>query len=239
MISTTADLTTADELLLLAIEPDSGRISARPPFTLPYALAGAMLMDVMRDQRVTLTDAKLAAGPDTGEPWCDAILARIRRMPLPQGIGYWVNAFAYQHFRAQDRTTWRLIERGLVTIDVRLTLGLVPSTRYYLAQPAVRDAIAARIASALTTEDAPGPQIVSLIAMAAACRILEHLVDRPHRRAAMRRARTMLQGDASATDTALAAAQYTYAASMEVYASVCAGGHGAGGGHGGGGHGGH
>jgi Golgi phosphoprotein 3 (GPP34) len=238
LIGAATDLTTADELLLLAIDPRTGRLSARPPFTLPLALAGAMLMDLIHDQHVMLIDGKVVAGLETGEPWRDAILARIRRMPLPQGIGYWVNALGVPRFRAQDRTTWRLIERGLVSPYIRLFLGVLASTRFTVTQPAIRNAIAARVAGALTTDNRPDPQTASLIAMAGASGLLDRLVDRRHRISARRRTRSILQGDESANDAVLAAAQYTYAAAMEVYSAVCAGGGDGGGGHGGG-HGGH
>jgi hypothetical protein len=197
-----------------------------------------MLMDLMHDERVTVIDGVVVAGPDTADPLSDAILARIRRMPIPQGIGYWINALGAPQFRAQDRITWRLIERGLVSIDVRLALVVFASTRYIVTEPAVRDAIASRITRALTSDDRVEPQTVSLITMADACGILKHVIKRQYRRAAWRRARSIMQSDEFASDAALATAQYAYAASLEVYASVCAAGHGTGGGHGGG-HGGH
>jgi Golgi phosphoprotein 3 (GPP34) len=233
------DLTTADELLLLAIEPRTGRIAARPPHSLPFALAGAMLMDLIHDRQITVVDDKIVAGADTGEPWCDAILARIRRMPIPQGIGYWVIAVGAPQFRAQDRVTWRLIERGLVTLDVRRVLVVFSSMRYVVALPGVRDALRARVAAAMATNESVSAQFGSLIAMAASCGILHRLIAGQQRRAARQRLLAILQADEFATGEAVTAAQFVSAATFEVYSAVCAGGHGAGGGGHGGGHGGH
>src|SRR5580658_3625931 len=203
-------LTTADELMLLAIDPGSSKLRAHPPHTLPLALAGAMLMDVIRAEIVTVTDGNLVAGDDTGEPMWDAILARIRRMPLPQGIGYWVNLFGAPQFRAQDRVTWRLIERKLITIDVRVALGVFDSTLYVIADEDARSAIAAKVARVLVTDDPPDAQTVSLLAMAVACGLLDRLSDGKHRIAARRRARSILGADEAAADVARSTSQFLY-----------------------------
>lgn len=240
MIGAGLDLTTADELMLLAIEPKTGRIAARPPHSLPLALAGAMLMQLIHDQHITVVEDKVVAGEDTGQAWCDAILARIRRMPIPQGIGYWVVAVGAQQFRAQDRVTWRLIERGLVSFDVRPVLGGVFSSMHYVvAQPGVRVAIRGRVAAAMATDEFVDAQTASLIAMAAACGILHRLIPGGQRTVARRRLLAILQADEFATGEAVTAAQFVSAATFEVYSAVCAGGHPGGGGGHGGGHGGH
>lgn len=240
MIGAALDLTTADELMLLAIEPKTGRVAARPPHSLPLALAGAMLTDLIHDQHITVVDDKVVAGVDTGEPWRDAIIGRIRRMPIPQGIGYWVVSVGAPQFRAQDRVTWRLIERGLVSLDVRPVLGGVFSSMHYvIAQPEVRDGIRSRVAAAMATDESVDAQTAALIAMAAACGILHRFVARGQRVVARRRLLAILQADEFATGEAVAAAQFVSAATFEVYSAVCAGGHAGGGGGHGGGHGGH
>jgi Golgi phosphoprotein 3 (GPP34) len=233
------DLTTADELMLVAIEPKTGRVAARPPHSLPLALAGAMLMELIHDGHITVVDDKVVAGADTGQPWCDAILARIRRMPIPQGIGYWVIAVGSPQFRSQDRVTWRLIERGLVRLDVRSMLGVFSSIRFVVARPDVRDAIRARVAMAMATDGPVDAQTVSLIAMAAASGILHRLIAGQPRTAARRRLLAILRADQFATGEAVIAAEFVSAATFEVYSAVFAGGHGGGGGGHGGGHGGH
>jgi hypothetical protein len=234
------DLTTADELMLLAIEPKTGRITARPPHSLPLALAGAMLMELIHDQHIAVVDEKIVAGADTGQPWRDAILARIRRMPIPQGIGYWVTSVGAPQFRAQDRVTWRLIERGLVTLDVRPVLGgVLSSMRYVVAQPDVRDAIKERVAAAMATDESVDAQTLSLIAMTAASGMLHRFIAKGQRVVARRRLLAILQADEFATGEAVTAAQFVSAATFEVYSAVCAGGHPGGGGGHGGGHGGH
>jgi hypothetical protein len=239
VIGAALDLTTADELMLLAIEPKTGRIAARPPHSLPLALGGAMLMDLMHDHDIAVVDDKVVAGADTGQPWRDAILARIRSQPIPQGIGYWVVSLGVPQFRAQDRVMWRLIERRLVSLDVRPVLGGVFSSMHYVvAQPEVRGAIRNRVAAAMATDDPVDAQTVSLIAMAAASGILHRFVAKGQRAVAQRRLLAMVQADERATSEAVTAAQFVSAATVEVYSAVCAGGHAGGGGHGGG-HGGH
>jgi hypothetical protein len=150
-------------------------------------------MDLIHDGHITVVDDKVVAGADTGQPWCDAILARIRRMPIPQGIGYWVISVGAPPFRAQDRVTWRLIERGLVRLDVRSMLGVFSSTRFVVARPDVRDAIRARVATAMATDGSVDAQTVSLIAMAAASGRPHRLIAGQPRMAARRRMLAILR----------------------------------------------
>lgn len=98
-----SQFTLAEELLLLAIDPRHGRLVEKPPGSLAYAVAGAMLTGLLHAGQVMLVDGKVMAGTDSGDPLTDMVLEAVRDLSSPQSLGYWVNALALKPFLAQAR----------------------------------------------------------------------------------------------------------------------------------------
>jgi hypothetical protein len=190
MLNAESELTTAEELLLLALDPESGRISSHPVELLKGALAGAVLMDLFRKGCITLVDERIVPGADTGERWCDDVLARVRELPAPRGIAFWVDAFGYETSNAESWTISSLLASGM--LKERRALDFIPDKHYTLLQPAVRTAIVAKVLDVLT--DPPmARQVIALVVCASACGVLDAVVPHAARQAMSQRVSAILQ----------------------------------------------
>jgi hypothetical protein len=197
MLNAESELTTAEELLLLALDPESGRISSHPVELLKAALAGAVLMDLFRTECITLVDERIVAGADTGERRCDEVLARMRELPAPRGIAFWVDAFGYETNNAESWTISSLLASGM--LNERKALDFIPDKRYTLLRPAARTAIVTKVLDILTVDPPMPRQVIALVVCASACGVLDAVVPHAARQAMNQRVRAILQSGSGAS----------------------------------------
>jgi hypothetical protein len=214
MQSAVSELTTAEELLVLGLDPKSGRMSSHPVELLKAGIAGAVLMDLFRKRCITLVDERVVPGPDTGERWWDDVLARIRELPVCRGIGFWVDAFGYETNGAQAWTVSSLLAKGMVT--ERNILEVIPGKRYTLVQPAIRAHLIDKILRILAPEGLMDRQLVALVVCASACGVVDAVVPRATRQAMKERLDEILQPDAASNAEAKDGGPIT----AEVYSAI-------------------
>jgi hypothetical protein len=214
MRSAESELTTAEELLVLALDPESGRMRSHPVELLQAGVAGAVLMDLFRKRCITLVDERVVPGPDMGERWCDDVLARIRELPVCRGIGFWVDAFGYEANGAEAWTVSTLLAKGM--IKERHLLEVIPDKRYTLVQPATRARLIDKILRILAPDGPPDRQLVALVVCASACGVLDAVVPHATRQAMKERVSEILQPGAQSS----AEAEDGGAITTEVYSAI-------------------
>ena len=171
--STQEALTTAEELLLLAIDPRSGALHSHPTFRLSAALAGAVLLDLFADGSLTLVDDTVVAGANSSNSRYAAAVERIRNLPTAHGVPWWVDAFGYAGLEAKGWTIASLAEKGVIAVDKRPWLPPFPRTRYRLTEPTARSAVASKILARSERIAQPDPQSIVISVMAAECGLVE------------------------------------------------------------------
>ncbi len=185
-------LTTAEELLLLAIDPRTGALHSRPAFRLPAAVAGAVLLDLFADDSLTLVDDKVLAGAVGDNTRYGAVVERIRQSP-PHDVPWWVDAFGFAGKEAKGWVIASLADRGVIAIDTHPWLPPFPRTRYRLLEPAARSAVASKILATLRADCPPNTQSTALAVMAGECGFVNELAPRSERRGLTQRVSTLLQ----------------------------------------------
>ena len=93
-------LTIAEEILLLVIDEESGKIQDRlPVHSLRNAVAGALLMELTLSNRIDSDLHQLFVTDQTplGEPVLDRALARIVADGQRRPISHWVGLFAEEY----------------------------------------------------------------------------------------------------------------------------------------------
>lgn len=191
----------SDQLLLIAIDRRSGRLRDRPPGSLGYAIAGAMLTDLLAGGAATVVDGTVVAGDVSDSPLAETFLREVREVPAPQSLGYWVNALTVKPFVAQSYAIESLRRRGAITVKTRRTLGVWPITRFAVLAVGERERTLTMITRALTSNAAVDADCAALITLVVWCGLLSHVVARSVRRAGRRRVRQIVH---QASDLAIA-----------------------------------
>ena len=142
-----------EELLLLALRDEEGTISAA---MYPYALAGAVLAELMLHERIRVEDAKqkmvhpLSPSP-VGDALLDECLEKITTAEQPDTLADWVERFtAVRHLK--DRVAEGLCERGILRQEKGTFLFVFPKVTYPEVDHGPEGKILQRLSSAIFEE---------------------------------------------------------------------------------------
>jgi hypothetical protein len=191
----------ADQLMLLAFSPGNGRLRMGARSHLGAGLGGAVLTELALRGSIAMEPGRRPAGrlrvrplgPLAGEPFLDAMAARIQAAK-PRTLTWWIRrGLADVH----GQVLARLTGAGVVT-----TTGTL-RRHSYLVYPQARDEAVARLQLALLTDPArvaglwaADPWSASLASLAFACRVLEiGWLPRDHRRLAKANLRVIRGAD--------------------------------------------
>ena len=173
-------LSIAEEIVLLALDDETGKPSTRlPVHSLRNAVSGALLMDLAFENRIDTDLHRLIvidAAP-LGEPVLDDVLAQIASDEEERGTGHWVHLIAGEYEALQPQLLDRLVARGILS-QREGRLSWLHGVRCY---PTVDDRpqrdVKQRITDTLVSEVIPHPRDIAIICLADACGLWRSVVD--------------------------------------------------------------
>lgn len=130
----------AEELLLLLLDDETGKMSGTSAMSVDTVLGGAVLVDLTLAGRIGVTARKPGAQPDrldvlsgagTGDPLLDEALARLAEKDGTAAA----NAVYHASRGVRKAVTERLVESGVLTEERRRVLGIFPSRTLPPADP--------------------------------------------------------------------------------------------------------
>jgi hypothetical protein len=213
----------AEELLLLALDDESGRVVVSE---IDKGLAGAVLIELALLDRVRVTEKgeatragrlQVRPGPAPAHPVLAAGLATIgdREGRKPERV---IDALGKS---LRDRLADGLVEAGVLRREKHKVLGLFPTRRLPARDSTHERTVRSRIQDALAGA-APDERTAALIALLSALKAVTTVFDVPDKRAARRRAKEIAEGQWAAT-AVRKAVEAVYAATVAaVVASTAA-----------------
>jgi len=141
-----------EELLLLALRDEEGTISAA---MYPYALAGAILAELMLHERIRIEDPKkmvhVLDDSPLGDGLLDECLEKIGKEDRPDSLADWVERFtAIRHLK--DRVAEGLCERGILRAEKGTFLFVFPKVTYPEVDHGPEGKVLQRLRSAIFSE---------------------------------------------------------------------------------------
>ncbi|MEV5001670.1 GOLPH3/VPS74 family protein [Nocardioides sp. LML1-1-1.1] len=213
-------MTIASDLVLLTIDPATGRSLLGSTATGPV-LGGAVLVDLVLAERVAVdgdpkwAKAALVSGTSVGSVPHDRALARISPGSHPRVR----NLVPRLGRKVRDDVLDVLVAEQAVVARKEKALGLFPVTRYDVRDTARRDRVLDRVRAVLAG-GAPDETTGPLVALLQAGDVVKKLVPKDERRAAVRRAKEVVQGDWAGTAVRQAVVAATTAATTAISASA-------------------
>lgn len=205
-----------EELLLLAIDDTTGKISPPEPNALNYGLAGAVLMDLLIAGRLDLANGKLvlADAASTGNAVLDEAALEIGRNEKVGDARYWVDKLGRAHLK--ERILERLVQRRILRREEHRIVWVIPLDRYPTADPAPEREVRQRIRDVVLEGVAPEPHIAALIGLMKACNLTALVFTKDEQRSYGQRIDQIAHGDAvgQAVSRAAEAAQAATQAAM-------------------------
>ena len=174
-----ADLTIAEQLVLLAYGPDGRQRVRRREIDL--AVAGALLAQLVADGGADVVDGRLTvAGRSTPSgAELDSVSRAIAEKDGAHAPRWWVRHLASSETR--QRLLDRLVAAGVLEKVTKRLLGLFPVDRYPARGATARDATIGRL-RAVAAGSGADPRDKALATLAHAARLDRDLVDKPGRK---------------------------------------------------------
>ena len=188
-------LTVAEEILLLVLDDETGKLNTKlPVHSLRNAVSGALLMDLAFDNRIDTDLHRLTAIDSTplGEPVLDHVLTRIAAEE--RATGYWVDLFARDHETLQPQLLHRLVTRGILSQREGRLFWIVGVRRYPTVDDRPQRNVKRRIMNTLLSEVIPDPRDIAIICLADACALWRSIAPLPKSRRDTRQRRVEARG---------------------------------------------
>lgn len=177
-MTTAAKLTLAEELLLIALDDESGRLINLPPFWLDTALAAAILMELCLVGRLDTDPERvvvLSAEP-TGSAILDEVLALVVADRTTHPSSLWIRRIGTRGPELCDQVIAGLVSRGVLK-SVEKRLLWVFKTRVYPPTSGLEEQeVRSRLMTLLNNTEIPDTRDALLIGLLSATGIMGRLL---------------------------------------------------------------
>ncbi len=169
----------AEEIILLLLDDENGTFARVPSWSLGYALAGGILMDLALENRIDtdLESLVLLDATPVGDSLLDPTLAEIAAGEK-HDARYWVQQTAQRADAIREEALSRLVANGILERREDRFLWVFQTRRYPMVQGEAEREVKLRIMGVLFSDEIPHPRDMVIISLADACRIFEGLLSR-------------------------------------------------------------
>ena len=170
----------AEEMLLLVLDDENGRFARVPDWSMNYALAGSVLMDLAMENRIDTDPNKLVLLDETptGDDLLDPTLEDIALAENEHDARYWVERAAGRAQVIRERALERLVEAGILEQRDDRFLWVFKSRRYPAVDGTAQREVKLRVMGVLFSDEIPDPHDVVTICLADACGIFRKILSK-------------------------------------------------------------
>ncbi len=189
--------TLAEDLLLLALDDDSGTVSwSRPAAELRFGLGGALLMDLALLECVedVANNITVVAPTSTGDELLDRALETIRSSDRPKDAKHWVKTLGDQK-GLKDQLARRLVERGILREETHTFLWVVHESRYPTEDSVPEDTMRDQIHATVFGNAEPDTRTLLLLSLVHACHLTDGVFAKVERKEANQRITRLVEDE--------------------------------------------
>ncbi len=170
----------AEEVLLLLLHDENGKFARVADWSLGYALAGGVLMDLALENRIDTDLEKLYLIDPTpvDDELLDSTLADIAAAEDKRDARFWVERTAGCADVIREQALDRLIRNGILERRDDRFLWVFKSRRYPAIDGKAEREVKLRIMGVLFSDEIPSPRDIVIICLADACGLFGELLSR-------------------------------------------------------------
>jgi Golgi phosphoprotein 3 len=193
-------LTLPQELYLLALHEEKGRVPASLSTSLHYGLGGAILAELILQGKVGLDDKRKAVVVNNGmfneDDLLNEGLERIQASGRHHRATYWISTFSDYIKKLEKRLANRLGEQGVLRKGEKRFLGVVPYEAYPAQDASARFWIKQHLRSVVLGGEAADAHTAALLSLVWACGLLGRVFTRDELKTARRQIEALRHGEA-------------------------------------------
>ena len=192
-------LTLPQELYLLALHEEKGRVPASLVTSLHYGLGGAILAELILQSRVGLDDERKAVVVNNSMFGEDDLLneglERIQASGRHHKSPYWVSTFSDHIKKLEKRLAYHLVDAGVLRKEEKRFLGVVPYEAYPAQDASARFWIKQHLRSVVLGGEPLDAHTAMLLSLVRACDLLGRVFTRDELKAARRKIEELTRGE--------------------------------------------
>ena len=174
-------LTLAEELLLLALDDETGALVKLAPYSLELSLAAALVMELTLEGRIDTDLEKLfvVSAEPTGLTVLDEVLAEICAEPAPQPTRFWLSRLSRSTPVHPERIARSLVDQGVLRLVEKRLLWVLKSRTYPPVSGLEQREVRQRIVTLLDNTEIPDTRDALLVGLLRASGLVDRLFDEP------------------------------------------------------------
>lgn len=187
-----------EEIFLLGLNDQKGRISQDVDLEIRFLLSGAILAELALGEYITLDEKKrlvvLRSGP-TGEALMDEALEQLAAASKARRPSYWIRRLADGVKRLQRRVGMQLVHRGILRREEKRYLWVIPYEAFPQQDASAKFWLKQRLRAAVLAGGPADPRTVALLGLLRACDLLDLIFTRDEIKVARKTVDTLTQTD--------------------------------------------
>ena len=182
-------LTMLEEVVLLAVDENSGGLRSTRPSATGYALVGAVFFDLALARKIdTDTEAiQIIDRSPTGSPTLDRVLAAMAERGEMTSVREWIEEISYRRVDLEGEALASLIRQGILRHEKSKRLWIIDVERFPMVDNRPQRDVRLRLAEAILSDKIPDTRDIMLVSIAEPCGLLDYVL--PSEQLARRRER--------------------------------------------------
>lgn len=164
-------LTLAEDIILLLLDDDTGKLASIDLMTLNYAMAGAVLMDLALRNKIDtdLESLIVADSTPTGLQMLDTYLDKISSENKENNTRYWLTELSNYGDDIVESALNMLVEKKILKTEEKKILWVIGTRVYPMIDDKEEKEVKRRIIDLLMSDVIPTPQDVVLVSLMDTC----------------------------------------------------------------------
>lgn len=171
-------LTMLEEVVLLAVDEQTGSLRSTREFGTAYALVGAVFFDLALARKIdTGTETiHIVNRTPTGNATLDRVLAGMAAKPQLTTVRDWIEEIFLRRDDLESEALASLIAQGILRHEKTKRLWIIDVERFPMVNDRPQQHVKARLAEAILTDRIPDPRDIMLVSIAEQCGLLGYVL---------------------------------------------------------------
>jgi hypothetical protein len=167
-----------EEVVLLAVDEQTGNLRSTREFGTAYALVGAVFFDLALARKIdTGTEAiRILDRAPTGNATLDRVLADMADRPQLTTVRQWIEEIFLRRDDLEGDALGSLIQQGILRHEKSRRLWIIDVERFPMVNNRPQQHVKARLAQAILTDAIPDPRDIILVSIAEQCGLLGYVL---------------------------------------------------------------
>ena len=186
-----------EELLLLALDDEKGKIISSSSHALPYGLRGALLLELFIAGKIDIVDKKIVVinRNNTGDEVLDNALNIINTYHKQKTVKFWITKLTSKMKELRKDLLNGLITKGILEQQDKKVLWVIPATRYPTKNPVIENRVRKRIIGIVLQDEELDERSSMLISLINACELIKEVFPKDNLKDANKKIKNIIQDE--------------------------------------------